>query len=45
VEQEVVDSLREHELASTDVDLQLERRGSLDERLADRVAAFGGSRR
>jgi uncharacterized membrane protein len=43
LEREVVDSLREHELLSTDVDLQFERRWTLGERLADRIAAFGGS--
>jgi uncharacterized membrane protein len=43
LEQEVVDSLREHELISENVDLQFEREWSFAERLADRIAAFGGS--
>ncbi len=43
LEQEVVDRMREHELLSANVDLQFERLWSLGERLADRIAAFGGS--
>jgi len=43
LEQEVVHSLREHELLSANVDAQFERAWSLGERLADRIASFGGS--
>jgi uncharacterized membrane protein len=43
LEQEVVRSLHEHELLSENVDEQFERHWSLGERLADRIAAFGGS--
>jgi uncharacterized membrane protein len=43
LEQVVVNSLREHELVSEDVDRQFEREWSFGERLADRIAAFGGS--
>ena len=39
----MVHSLREHELLSANVDLQFERAWSFGERLADRIAAFGGS--
>jgi uncharacterized membrane protein len=43
LEQEVVHSLREHEILSENVDLEFEREWSLGERLADRIASFGGS--
>ena len=43
LEQEVVDSLREHELLSADVDVEFEREWTLGERMADRIASFGGS--
>jgi len=43
LEREVIDSLREHELLSENVDLKFERAWTLGERLADRIAAFGGS--
>ena len=43
LEQEVVHSLREHELLSANVDEQFERAWSVGERLADRIATFGGS--
>jgi uncharacterized membrane protein len=43
LEQEVVDSLREHEVLSLDTELEFEQRWSFGERLADRIAAFGGS--
>jgi uncharacterized membrane protein len=43
LEQEVVRSLREHELLSSNVDTQFEREWSLGDRLADRIATFGGS--
>jgi len=43
LEQEVVDSLREHEILAENVDQQFEQQWTLGERLADRIAAFGGS--
>jgi len=43
LEREVMDSLREHELLSENVDARFERSWSLGERLADRIAVFGGS--
>jgi uncharacterized membrane protein len=43
LEQEVVDSLREHEVLARNVDAEFEQDWSLGERLADRIAAFGGS--
>jgi len=43
LEHEVVDRLREHELLSSNVDLEFEREWTFGERLADRIAAFGGS--
>jgi len=43
LEQEVVSSLREHELLSANVDLEFESDWSLGERVADKIAAFGGS--
>lgn len=43
LEREVVESLRDHELLAKDVDSAAERSWSLGERLADRIADFGGS--
>jgi uncharacterized membrane protein len=43
LEQEVVRSLREHELLSSNVEEELEQHWTMGERLADRIAAFGGS--
>jgi uncharacterized membrane protein len=43
LETEVVRSLREHELLSSDIDAEFEQQWSLGERLADKIAAFGGS--
>jgi uncharacterized membrane protein len=43
LEQEVLTSLREHELLSRNVDAEFEQEWSLGERLADRIATFGGS--
>jgi uncharacterized membrane protein len=43
LERDVVRSLREHELLSSDVEAELEQALSFGERLADRIAAFGGS--
>jgi len=43
LEQEVVDSLQQHEVLSANIDARFERGWTLGERLADRIAAFGGS--
>ncbi len=43
IEEDVLRSLREHEVLSANVDAAFEKRWSLGERLADRIAAFGGS--
>jgi len=43
LEQEVVRSLREHELLSENIDVEFEQKWTLGERLADRIASFGGS--
>ena len=43
IEQEVLRSLREHELLATNIDVEFEREWSFGERLADRIASFGGS--
>ncbi len=43
LEREVLNSLREHELLARNVDAEFEQDWSLGERLADRIASFGGS--
>jgi uncharacterized membrane protein len=43
LEREVVESLREHELLSKNVEAEFEQEWTLGERLADRIAVFGGS--
>ncbi len=43
LEREVVESLRHHDLLSANVDAEIEQDRSLGERLADRIATFGGS--
>ncbi|MDD5051434.1 MAG: DUF1003 domain-containing protein [Sulfuricurvum sp.] len=43
LEQEVIESLRDHELLSSDVDSEFEQQWSLGERMADKIATFGGS--
>lgn len=43
LEEEVVRSLREQELVSSNINAEFQRRLTLGERLADRLAAFGGS--
>jgi uncharacterized membrane protein len=43
LEHEVLHSLRDHETLSKDVDTEFEGEWTLGERLADRIAAFGGS--
>jgi uncharacterized membrane protein len=43
LENEVLTSLHDHETLSKNVDTEVEREWTLGERLADRIAAFGGS--
>jgi uncharacterized membrane protein len=43
LEKQVLNSLQKHELISLNVDRQFEQDWTLGERLADRIAAFGGS--
>jgi uncharacterized membrane protein len=43
LEREVLDSLREHEVLTSNVDAEFEKEWSFGERLADRIAEFGGS--
>jgi uncharacterized membrane protein len=43
LEQEVLQSLKDHEILASHVDKEFEQDWSLGERLADRIAAFGGS--
>jgi uncharacterized membrane protein len=43
LEREVVRSLREHELLSENIDAEFEQQWTLGERMADRIATFGGS--
>ena len=43
LEHEVIRSLREHEILSTNIDARYEKKWNFGERLADRIAAFGGS--
>jgi len=43
LEQEVLASLRDHETLSTNVDAESDKARTFGERLADRIASFGGS--
>jgi uncharacterized membrane protein len=43
LEQEVLHSIREHELLAKNVEAEFEQKWSFGERLADRIASFGGS--
>ncbi len=43
LEHEVMQSLREHEILSTNVEEEFEQQWTFGERMADRIAAFGGS--
>ena len=43
LERELLLSIRDHELLSMNIDAEFERKWSLGERLADRIATFGGS--
>jgi uncharacterized membrane protein len=43
LDQEVVESLQQHEILSSDLSKQFERKLTFGERLSDRIAEFGGS--
>jgi uncharacterized membrane protein len=43
LDHEVVESLREHEILSSDITKQFEKKLTFGERLSDRIAEFGGS--
>lgn len=43
LEQQVLQSIRDHELLAKNVDAEFEQKWSFGERLADRIATFGGS--
>jgi uncharacterized membrane protein len=43
LEEEVLQSIRDHELLAKNVDAEFEQKWTLGERLADRIASFGGS--
>src|SRR5207249_2065318 len=43
LDQEVIESLREHEILSSDISKQFETKLTFGERLSDRIASFGGS--
>ena len=43
LERDVLDSIQDHELISKNVDAEFDRKWSFGERLADRIADFGGS--
>jgi uncharacterized membrane protein len=43
LDHEVIESLREHEILSSDISKQFEKKLTFGERLSDRIAEFGGS--
>ena len=43
LDQEVVESLREHEIITSNISKQFETKLTFGERLSDRIASFGGS--
>lgn len=43
LEREVLESMRQHEILATSIELESERGHTLGERLADRITGFGGS--
>src|SRR3989440_8286921 len=43
LDQEVVESLEQHEILSSDIEKQFEKELTFGERLSDRIAEFGGS--
>src|ERR1043166_3016022 len=43
LDHEVIESLQEHEILSSNIEQQLEKKLTFGERLSDRIASFGGS--
>src|SRR5437016_12336065 len=43
LDQEVIESLHQHEILSSDIEKQFEKKLTFGERLSDRIAEFGGS--
>src|SRR5213596_4364898 len=43
LDQEVIESLQEHEILSSDISKQFEKKLTFGERLSDHIASFGGS--
>src|SRR5207248_4482361 len=43
LDHEVIESLRQHEILSSDIGRQFEKKLTFGERLSDRIASFGGS--
>src|SRR5438094_9629828 len=43
LDQEVIESLQQHEILSSDIEKQFEKKLTFGERLSDRIAEFGGS--
>jgi uncharacterized membrane protein len=43
IEQDVLRSLRDHELLSSNIETEIDQKWTFGERLADRIASFGGS--
>src|SRR5207248_1843518 len=43
LDQEVIESLQQHEILSSDISKQFEKKLTFGERLSDRIASFGGS--
>src|SRR5881628_2572889 len=43
LDQEVIESLEQHEILSSDIEKQFEKKLTFGERLSDRIASFGGS--
>ncbi len=43
LEEQVLDSLRQHELLATNINVEFDRQLSFGERLSDKIAGFGGS--
>src|SRR5881397_1664623 len=43
LDQEVIESLEQHEILSADIEKQFEKKLTFGERLSDRIAEFGGS--
>src|SRR5206468_11329007 len=43
LDQEVIESLEQHEILASNIEEQFERKLTFDERLSDKIAEFGGS--